>query len=131
MRTPPDWQAWSVALPSRLSNQEMPARGLGKSLISPSPHERQGSEMRSLPIAVVIVASVSVHAQSPAFQRGDLVRVKAADGHPTTTLVLTVVAAPRDRIRLADSTVYVNDVAVSAFSPDFLARAVHHHCVGM
>jgi hypothetical protein len=67
------------------------------------------------------VASVSVHAQSPAFQRGDLVRVKAADGHPTTTLVLTV-AAPRDRIRLADSTVYVNDVAVSAFSPDFLAR---------
>jgi hypothetical protein len=37
-------------------------------------------------------------------------------------LVLTVVAGPRDRIRLANSTVYVNDVAVSGFSPDLLAR---------
>lgn len=85
--------------------------------------------MRSLIIiAVVVVTSAAVFAQSPAFQRGEPVRVKAAaspSDPQATPLVLKVVAVPNDRIDLIDSSVYVNEIAVTGFSPDFLARVAH------
>ena len=84
--------------------------------------------MRFLLIAVAITASAVADAQSPALQRGDLVRVKAtspSDPHPTP-LPLRIVAVPNDRISLVDSGVLVNGVAVTGFSPDFLARVAHN-----
>ena len=83
--------------------------------------------MRFLLIAVAITATAAVYAQSPALQRGDVVRVRATafDAHPTP-LPLRIVAVPNDRIRLVDSAVFVNDVAVIGFSADFLARVAHN-----
>jgi hypothetical protein len=37
-------------------------------------------------------------------------------------MVLRVVAVPNDRIRIDGSSIYVNDVEVTGFSPDFVAR---------
>ena len=66
-------------------------------------------------------------AQSATFQRGEQVRIKAptkpSDPKPSD-MVLTVVAVGGDHIRLAGSTVYVNDTAISGFSQDFLVRVV-------
>jgi hypothetical protein len=53
------------------------------------------------------------------------VRVKAPAGPSdpqATPLLLKIVAGPHDRIRLDDSAVYVNDVAVTGFTQAFLAR---------
>jgi type IV secretory pathway protease TraF len=57
-----------------------------------------------------------------------MVRVKAASpSNPRPTpLSLRIVAVPNDRIRLVDSVVFVNGVAVTGFSPDFLARVAHN-----
>jgi len=84
--------------------------------------------MRTVIISLAVIASATVYAQTAAFERGELVRVKAATNASeprATALVLRVVAIPNDRIRLDDSTVYVNDVAVTGFSPDFLNRVAH------
>src|SRR5260221_794509 len=64
-------------------------------------------------------------AQSAGFQRGEHVRIKAPTkpSDPVRRdMVLTVVAIPNDRIRFDDSGIYVNDLAVTAFSQDFLLR---------
>jgi hypothetical protein len=39
-------------------------------------------------------------------------------------MVLKVVAIPNDRIRIDQSAIHVNDVQVTGFSPDFVARVV-------
>ncbi len=82
--------------------------------------------MRTLILSLAVIASATIYAQPATFQRGDLVRVL----QPTTpepripAPLLTVVAIPNDRIRIDDSALYVNDVPVTGFSPDFLARVV-------
>ncbi len=84
--------------------------------------------MRVLSISLAVIASATISAQTATFARGDFVRVKPATNASeprSTTLVLRVVAVPNDRIRLDESTVYVNDVAVTGFSPEFLSRVAH------
>lgn len=81
--------------------------------------------MRALMIALAVLASSTIRGQSQNFQRGDQVRVKAPaalSDRQATPLLLIVVAGPNDRIRLDGSAVYVNDVAVTGFTQDFLAR---------
>ena len=95
--------------------------------------------MRSLILSLAVIASATTYAQlSEKFQRGDLVRVlpPTAPLAPNTPaldanaaehrggMVLKVVAIPNDRIRIDESTIYVNDVQVTGFSPDFVARVV-------
>lgn len=72
--------------------------------------------------------SLETAAQPFMFQRGQHVRVKA----PTTpsdpkesNFAVTVVALPNDRIRVHDSTLYVNDVAVRGFSQELLGHVAH------
>jgi len=77
--------------------------------------------MKVLLVTLVLLASVAVQAQAPTFERGQVVRLRPSTSRPTTIL-LRVVAIPNDRIRGADSMLYVNDVAVTGFSPDFLTR---------
>ena len=80
--------------------------------------------MRMSAIALVFVASATLSAQPTLFQRGDLVRIKpAANGsHVVTPPILEVVAVAGDRMRVADATLYVNDVPVKGFSREFLNR---------
>ena len=82
--------------------------------------------MRTFVISLAVIASAGVYAQPVAFERGDMVRVKAvADGSASATnRVLQVVAIAGDRIRPSNGTLYVNDVAVEGFSRDFLSRVV-------
>ena len=70
--------------------------------------------MKVLSLAVVLAAML----QSPAiYQRGDVVRVKGEGNIPS----VRVIAVPGDRVRINDSGVYVNDVAVTWVSSDLLA----------
>jgi hypothetical protein len=79
--------------------------------------------MRVLLVALVLLASTGIQAQAPVFARGQTVRVRPSlADEPVTTLLLTIVAGPNDRIHGADSRLLVNDVAVTGFSPDFIAR---------
>jgi hypothetical protein len=80
--------------------------------------------MRTLIVVLAVVASATIQAQSPSYARGESVRVRAQDTDrpSSTTLVLTVVAIPRDRLSIARNTLYVNDVPVTQFPSDFLAR---------
>ena len=79
-------------------------------------------------LAIIVVGmlfSQQGSAQSITFQRGEQVRIKPptkpSDPRPSD-MPLVVVAVPNDRIRLSDSTLYVNDTPVSGFSQDFVAR---------
>jgi Signal peptidase, peptidase S26 len=81
--------------------------------------------MRSLIAVFAVAASVMTSAQAPALQRGDLVRVVPGAYRAdvkATPLLLKVVAIPDDRMRVQDTALYVNDIAVTGFSEDFLAR---------
>jgi hypothetical protein len=78
-------------------------------------------------LSLAVIASVTIHAQSVTFQRGELVRVQPpiTPSEPRTTpMVLRVVAIPNDRIRVDELAIYVNDVAVTGFSPEFVARVI-------
>jgi Signal peptidase, peptidase S26 len=93
--------------------------------------------MRTLIFSLAVIASATISAQSAAFQRGELVRVlrPIVPSEPKTPvldpdalkrragMVLKVVATPNDRIRIEKSAIYINDVQVTGFSPDFVARA--------
>jgi hypothetical protein len=94
--------------------------------------------MRTVVLSFAIAASVSIYGQSGTFQRGELVRVlptatrfepqspalaPAAQEH-RAGMVLRVVALAHDRIRIEKDAIYVNDVRVTGFSPDFVARVV-------
>jgi Signal peptidase, peptidase S26 len=79
--------------------------------------------MRLIMTIFALSASVLAYAQSPVLQRGESVRVRpGASGDGSPQFVLKVVALPNERIRLTASDMYVEDVAVTGFSPDFLAR---------
>jgi len=81
--------------------------------------------MRTLMLSLTVLAAATIHAQPSTFQRGELVRVQPAaapTGPRTVGMVLRVVAVPHDRIRVGDSAIYVNDVEVTGFSSEFLAR---------
>lgn len=71
-------------------------------------------------IALMLVVSALVHTQAPTYHYGELVRVQDV----AAPEVLVVVGVPNDRIRADGSGVYVNDVLVMGFSPDFLTRAL-------
>jgi Signal peptidase, peptidase S26 len=94
--------------------------------------------MRTLTLSLAVIASATIYAQPATFQRGDLVRVlpPTAPSAPITPvldanaadhragMVLRVVAIPNDRIRIDKLVIYVNDVQVPGFSPDFMTRVV-------
>ena len=82
-----------------------------------------------LPLLGMIAAAIFIShpgaAQSAAFHRGEQVKIKAPINPPdpkTSGMPLVVVAVPKDRIRLSDSAIYVNDTAITGFSQDFVAR---------
>jgi hypothetical protein len=80
--------------------------------------------MRSLLVVLAVVTSATIQAQSPTYGRGEYVRVRAQDTArpPSTTLVLTVVAISQDRLSTARNTLYVNDLPLTQFPSEFLAR---------
>ena len=80
--------------------------------------------MRTLVASLAILASTILCAQTNGFQRGDLVRVKAAPhgSDLATRIPLRVVAIAGDHLRIADGVLYVNDAPASGFSDDFIYR---------
>src|SRR3954468_14999282 len=81
--------------------------------------------MRICTLTLAIVLSVIIHAQSPTFERGELVRVLPTPSVPNNTpLVLRVVAIPNDRLRVENAAIYVNGVQVTGFSPECVANVV-------
>ncbi len=79
-------------------------------------------------MVVGILFSQQGATQSTSFQRGEQVRVKAPtkpSDPQASDMALTVVAIPSDRILVSDSAVYVNDVAITGFSKEFLGRVAH------
>lgn len=82
--------------------------------------------MKQLVIVLAVVASASVYAQSGTFGRGQQVRVKSLDPTrpPATAMTLTIVGVPNDRLSVSGGALYVNDVRVDRFSPDFIQRVV-------
>jgi hypothetical protein len=93
--------------------------------------------MRTLILTLAVIAP-TIYAQSATFQRGETVRVlsSTSPSEPRTPvldsdalkhragMVLKVVAIPNDHIRIDKSAIYINDVQVTGFSPDFVARVV-------
>ena len=68
---------------------------------------------------VVLLAIVSSFQAPPqVYQRGDVVRVRDV----SKPAAFKVIGIPTDRIRADETGVYVNDVAVSGFSREFLTR---------
>ena len=74
--------------------------------------------MRKIFVVLFIFAAITVQAQAPAYQRGDTVRIKGV----ATPAELEIVGIPGDHVRNDDTGLYVNDVAVTYFPPDFLDR---------
>jgi signal peptidase I len=72
----------------------------------------------TLVIIIAILPAATVQVQSMDYERGELVRVQDVE-EPT---ILRVVGLPNDRIRSDDSGLYVNNVAVTGFSSEFLSR---------
>jgi len=77
--------------------------------------------MRMLALILVTLASTSIDAQQ-AFDRGQSVRVRAPKAESRAVIALKIVAVPGDRVRVVDDRVYVNDTAVTGFTPEFLER---------
>jgi hypothetical protein len=73
---------------------------------------------------MVFGIAVSAWAQAPAYDRGELVRIRptSSPSGTRTALPLKVVAVPGDRITALDSAVLVNGTALTGFSSDFVAR---------
>jgi Signal peptidase, peptidase S26 len=69
-------------------------------------------------VFLAIVSSAGFQAQPQVYQRGDVVRVRDV----SKPAVFKVVGIPADRIRADETGVYVNDVAVTGFSQEFLTR---------
>jgi Signal peptidase, peptidase S26 len=75
--------------------------------------------IRTALIALVILASTVLQAQSPGmFRRGELVRVREV----AKPAVLTIVGLPDDVVQADETGVYINDVALTGFSREFLTR---------
>jgi signal peptidase I len=70
-------------------------------------------------LCVVLLAIVSsLQTQPQVYQRGDVVRVRDV----SKPAVFKIIGIPTDRIRADETGVYVNDVAVTGFSREFLTR---------
>jgi Signal peptidase, peptidase S26 len=69
-------------------------------------------------LVVILTLAGSFQAQPQAYQRGDVVRVH----NVSKPAAFKVVGIPADRIRADETGVYVNDVAVTGFSREFLTR---------
>src|SRR2546423_1557162 len=80
--------------------------------------------MRTLVAALAVVMSVTAFAQSGAYARGEALRVKtrSSPNEDRTALQLIIVAAPGDHLRTDETRLYVNDVAVTGFSTEFMRR---------
>jgi Signal peptidase, peptidase S26 len=65
---------------------------------------------------VMILASSTLQAQVPTFRRGDIVRLRGV----AKPAQLKVAAVGGDRIRADETGIYVNEVAVTGFSHEFL-----------
>jgi len=78
--------------------------------------------MRAFLMGLLVVAAVSIHAQPAAFQRGESVRVRPSSAATRAAIALKIVAVPGDRIRVDAARLFVNDAAVSGFSPEFVKR---------
>lgn len=82
--------------------------------------------MKQIVIVLAVVASASVYAQVGTFGRGQQVQVKSLDPTrpPVTAMTLMIVGVPTDRLSVSGGALYVNDVSVDQFSPDFIRRVV-------
>jgi type IV secretory pathway protease TraF len=82
--------------------------------------------MTRLVLALAVVASATIYAQSPAFTRGERVQVKSLDTarRPATTMPLVVVALPGDQLSISGNRLVLNGAPVTQFSADFLARVI-------
>ena len=75
--------------------------------------------MRTALVALVVLASTALQSQSPGmFRRGELVRVRDV----AKPAVLTIIGLPDDVVQADESGVYINDMAVTGFSREFLTR---------
>lgn len=79
--------------------------------------------MRTFLAAIAVSAAVVVYAQSPALQRGDIVRVIPDNtSRSASALALQVVAIPGDQLGIEPSGLSVNGQAVAGFTGAFLYR---------
>jgi hypothetical protein len=75
--------------------------------------------MKARIVCLAVVVSAALHAQSPpVFERGAPVRVRDV----AKPAVLRIVGLPDEIVQVDESGVYVNDVPVAGFSPEFLQR---------
>jgi signal peptidase I len=77
--------------------------------------------------AAALIASATLSAQSPVFERGQQVVIKPptkASDPKQSDMTLTVVAVPDDRLSVRDNALYVNDNAVTRFSQEFVQRVL-------
>jgi Signal peptidase, peptidase S26 len=72
--------------------------------------------MRLLGVLLVLVGLLQ--GQPQVYERGDIVRVRDV----SKPAAFKVIGIPADRIRADETGVYVNDVAVTGFSREFLTR---------
>jgi len=72
--------------------------------------------MRLLGVRLVLVGLLQ--GQPQVYERGDIVRVRDV----SKPAAFKVIGIPADRIRADETGVYVNDVAVTGFSREFLTR---------
>jgi signal peptidase I len=84
--------------------------------------------MRTFILGAAILSTITLHAQTLTFQRGDLVRIKApatsSDPRPSA-FPLRVMAVGNDKLRLDGAIVFVNDVPVTGLSDHFASVARH------
>jgi Signal peptidase, peptidase S26 len=87
--------------------------------------DKERTAVKQFIIVLAVVASASVYAQGT-FSRGQQVRVKSLDPTrpPATAMTLTIVGVPNDRVLVSGGALYVNDVRIDRFSPDFIQRVV-------
>jgi hypothetical protein len=70
-------------------------------------------------LVAFVLASTVLQAQSPGmFRRGERVRVRDV----AKPAVLTIVGLPDDVVQADESGIYINDVAITGFSSEFLTR---------
>jgi hypothetical protein len=69
-------------------------------------------------VLLAIVVSSGFQTQPIVYQRGDIVRVRDVP----KPAAFKVIGIPADRIRADETGVYVNDIAVTGFSSEFLTR---------
>ena len=77
--------------------------------------------MRMALVGLACLGAVTAYASDVTYDRGDQVKVQLATGEPASPPVQRIVAVAGDRIRVSNSTVYVNDHAVEGLSRELVA----------